>query len=143
MSDSPVYRSPYNPGLPELDEKEIPSMKAAGTDALRLQGTLSKRLPAMPGGTLQDLYGTDYRAQAQAEESFAIGKANDITKAYNKRSSARAKARNRLNQKYAENRSGDAYTTRKKQLRNEKRREKGLTKYVARNVLGVGPDLYR
>lgn len=143
MSSTPVYRSPYNPGVPELEALEIPSMKATDTDAIRLQGTISRRLPAMPGGTLQDLYGTDYRAQAQAEESYAIGRANDITKAYNKRSSARARARNRLNQKYAETRPRDAYANRKKQVRQEKRTEKGLTKFVARNVLGVGPDLYR
>ena len=143
MSSTPVYRSPYNPGVPELEALEIPSMKAADTDAVRLEGTLSKRLPSLPGGTLQDLYGSDYRAQAQAEEAYAIGRANDITKAYNKRSSARARARNRLNQKYAENRSGNAYATRKNQVRQEKSTEKGLTKFVARNVLGVGPDLYR
>ena len=143
MSDAPVYRSRYNPGLPELEDIVVPSMKATDTDAIRLQGTISKRLPAMPGGTLQDLYGTDYRAEAQLKESYAIGKANEITKAYNKRSSARARARNRLNQKYAEGKSGEAYTTRKKQLRNQKRQTKGITKFVARNVLGVGPDLYR
>ena len=92
MSDESVYRSPYNPGLPEL--AELPEIKDTATEGLRLQGTLTKRLPSMPGGSLEDLYGTDYRQEAQLKEARAIGIANEINKAYLKRSSAIAKAKN-------------------------------------------------
>ena len=141
MSDTPVYRSPYNPGRPEL--KELPEIQEAGVDSIRLQGTLIKRLPSMPGGSLQDLYGTDYRAFAQAEEARDIGIANEINKAYLKRSAAIAKAKNFQATKAAENASKNAASTRKRQVRKAKRREKGITKYIARDILGVGPSLYR
>ena len=141
MSDAPVYSSPYSPGRPEL--KELPDIQEAGVPSVRLQGTLAKRLPAMPGGQLQDLYGSNYRAIAQAEEARDFGIANEITKAYLKRSAAIAKAKNFQATKAAENAPKAAAKTRKRQVRSAKQREKGLTKYVARNVLGVGPSLYR
>ena len=141
MSDEPVYRSPYNPGLPDL--AELPEIKDTGTEALRLQGTLTKRLPAMPGGSLEDLYGTDYRQIAQLEEARDVGIANEINKQYLKRSAAIAKARNFQATKAAENAPKEAAATRKKQVKAEKRREKGITKWFARDVLGVGPSLYR
>ena len=141
MSDEPVYRSPYNPGLPEL--ADLPEIKDTATKGLRLQGTLSKRLPSMPGGSLQDLYGTDYRAIQQLKEARAIGIANEINKAYLKRNEAIAKAKNYQATKATENAPRGAAKTRRKQVRNEARRKKGITKYVAREILNVGPDLYR
>ena len=141
MSDVSVYRSPYNPGIPELNE--LPEISEAGVDSVRLQGTLAKRLPSMPGGSLQDLYGTDYRAIAQAEEARDIGIANEINKAYLKRNEAIAKARNYAASKAAEDKPRAAAKTRKRQVRNAKRRENAVTKHVARNILGVGPALYR
>ena len=140
MSDVPVYRSPYNPGLPEVNE--LPEIIEAGIDSVRLQGTLAKRMPSMPGGTLQDLYGTDYRATSQRETARDVGIANEINKAYLKRSAARAKARNYSATRAAENAPRVANKSRKQQVRNAKQREKALTKYVARSM-GVGPDLYR
>lgn len=141
MFDEPVYRSPYNPGLPDL--AELPEIKDTGTEGLRLQGTLQKRLPPMPGGSLQDLYGTDYRQIAQRKEAVAIGIANDINKAYLKRNEAVAKARNFQKTKQAEGAAGNAAQTRRKQVRNQKNRTKAVTKYTAREILGVGPSLYR
>ena len=134
-------RSPYNPGLPEVPE--LPKLDAADTETLRLVGTLSKRMPSMPGGSLQDLYGTNYRAQAQAEEARNIGIANDFTKAYVKRNEARARAKNRIAQKSAERSGKNAYQNQRRQVSSSKQREKGITRFVAREVLGVGPDLYR
>mgnify|MGYP006872159428 CR=1 FL=1 len=134
-------RSPYNPGLPEVPE--LPKLDAADTETLRLVGTLSKRMPSMPGGSLQDLYGTNYRAQAQAEEARNIGIANDVTKADVKRNEARARAKNRIAQKSAERSGKNAYQNQRRQVSSSKQREKGITRFVAREVLGVGPDLYR
>ena len=141
MSDESVYRSPYNPGIPEL--AELPEIKDTATEGLRLQGTLTKRLPSMPGGSLEDLYGTNYRQEAQLKEAQAIGIANEINKAYLKRSSAIAKAKNYQATKAAENAPRNAADVRRKQVGNEKRKEKGMTKWFAREVLGVGPSLYR
>ena len=143
MSDESVYRSPYNPGLPELAEMPNIEIKDATTTGLRLQGTLAKRLPPMPGGSLEDLYGTDYRQEAQLKEAQAIGIANEINKAYLKRNSAIAKAKNYQATKAAENAPRYAADTRRKQVGNEKRKKKGMTKWFAREVLGVGPSLYR
>ena len=134
-------RSPYNPGLPEL--ADLPAMEDASPEALRLKGTLSKRLPPLPGGSLQDLYGTNYRAEAQMKEAIETGIANEINKQYLKRSAAIAKAKNFAATRAAEGEAGVAYQGRKRQVRNTQRRNKGVTKYFARNVLGMGPELYR
>ena len=132
--------SKYRPELPEL---ELPAMEETGVAALRLQGTLAKSLPPMPGGKLQDLYGSNYRQEMQQTESRDIGIANDYTKQQNKRSAARAKARNRMGQKAAENDSKYAYNTRRSQVSNEAKARKAVTRYFAREALGMGPELYR
>ena len=118
-------------------------MEDAGVKALRLQGTLVKNLPPMPGGKMEDLYSTNYRQEMQAIESRDIGIANDFTREQLKRTSARAKARNRIRQKAAEGSSRNAYKTRKNQVSNEAQTRKAVTRYFAREALGMGPDLYR
>ena len=93
------YRSPY--GVPNPALKELPAIDDSGVSGLRLQGTLAKALPGMPivdaGGTIR---------QEEAEE-LAIGMRNAfaVTKAYNARSEAIAKAKNRQAQKIAEDSS--------------------------------------
>ena len=136
-----MSNSPYTPEYPALPE--LPDIKEAGVTNLRLQGTLAKSLPPMPGGQLQDLYGSNYRAIAQAEEARDIGIASEINKAYVKRNEGRARAVNRMKTKAAENESRQAYKQNKRLQSMNKRRTKGVTRWFARDVLGVGPSLYR
>ena len=65
MFDAPVYRSPYNPGIPELNE--LPEIKDATTKDSAPAGYPSRNVYlAMPGGSLEDLYGTDYRQDSSS-----------------------------------------------------------------------------
>ena len=83
------YPSPYLPELPEL--AELPEMVDAGVKGLRLQGTLVKALPPMTDVG----YSSNIR-QIEAEEyARDIKAAFEISRAYEKRSRALARAKNR------------------------------------------------
>ena len=83
------YPSPYLPELPEL--AELPEMVDAGIKGLRLQGTLVKALPPMADVG----YSSNIR-QIEAEEyARDIKAAFEISRAYEKRSRALARAKNR------------------------------------------------
>ena len=83
---------------------ELPEIKDGSLDTIRLQGTLSRRLPSMPSGELNDLHFTNSR-QLEAEKF-----ANDMRASYKisreqtKHGQARARARNRQAQRAAERR---------------------------------------
>ena len=87
-----------------LNLPEFPAIKDATTGTLRLENAVTSRLPAMPGGALNELGFTDYR-QLEAEQL-----ANDmravysISRQYDNRSKAIARAKNRRAQRAAERR---------------------------------------
>jgi hypothetical protein len=87
--------SPYMPELPGLPE--LPEIIDAKTKGLRLQGTLAKALPGM-----KDVgYSSNIR-QVEAEEyARDIAAAFEISRAYDKRSRALARAKNRQMERYA------------------------------------------
>ena len=95
---SPLQRTPSEP-LPEL-----PEIQDANPTTLRLQGTLVKRIPGLPAGELGDLSFSNYRQQQIAEEMFALKQATNIHKAYDKIQRAKAKAKGRAAQRWAEGR---------------------------------------
>jgi len=85
---------PEIPGLPEL-----PQIVDAQTKGLRLQGTLAKALPGIKeAGSM-----TNIRQMEAEQYARDIGAAYDISRAYDKRSKARARAHNRQMEKYAKN----------------------------------------
>jgi hypothetical protein len=87
-----------------LDLPELPQIKDATTGTLRLEGTLTKRLPPMPSGELNDLYFTNSR-QLEAEQLMNDMKyVYDISRKQTARSKAKAKARDRQAQRQAERR---------------------------------------
>ena len=90
-----------------LDPRELPELPEiadSSLETIRLKGTLSRRLPSMPSGDLQDLHFTNSR-QLEAEK-FAndIRASYAISRQYDMRSRARARARNRQSQRAAERR---------------------------------------
>jgi hypothetical protein len=86
------------------DLPELPEIKDATVGTLRLEGTLSKRLPRMPSGELNDLYFTNSR-QLEAEKLMNDMRAvYDISRQQAARSKAIAKARGRQSQRQAERR---------------------------------------
>ena len=85
---------PELPGLPEL-----PQIVDAQTKGLRLQGTLAKALPGIKqAGSM-----TNVRQMEAEQYARDIGAAYDISRAYDKRSKARARAHNRQMERYAKN----------------------------------------
>ena len=83
---------PELPGLPEL-----PIITDAGTTGLRLQGTLAKALPPMKKvGSM-----TNVRQMEAEEYANDIRAAFDISRQYDKRSKAIAKAKGRQMERYA------------------------------------------
>ena len=77
---------PELPGLPEL-----PIITDAKTSGLRLQGTLAKALPPMANvGSM-----TNVRQMEAEQYAREIAAAFDISRAYDKRSKAIARAKNR------------------------------------------------
>ena len=91
-----VYRSPNAPELPGLPE--MPVLVDAKTKGLRLQGTLAKALPSMASAGSM----TNVRQMEAEEYARDIGIAFDISKQYERRSKAIAKAKNRQMQRAAE-----------------------------------------
>ena len=90
-----------------LDPRALPELPEIGDgslDTIRFQDKLSRRLPNMPSGDLQDLHFTNNR-QLEAEK-FAdyIRASYAISRQYNTRSRARARARNHQAQRAAERR---------------------------------------
>ena len=86
------------------DMAEMPELKDATTDTIRLEGTLAKRLPNMPSGDLNDLSFSNSR-QVEAQQLM-----NDMriaygeSRQYSNRSKAIAKAKGRQAQRQAERR---------------------------------------
>ena len=83
---------PELPGLPEL-----PIITEAGTTGLRLQGTLAKALPPMKKVSSM----TNVRQMEAEEYANDIRAAFDISRQYDKRSRAIAKAKGRQMERYA------------------------------------------
>ena len=81
--------------LPEL--KELPVIEDTSIAGIRLQGRTPKALPSMPAFDS----GTDARARAAEQLANEMRVAYSVTKEYNKRSAARAKANNRIQEKRA------------------------------------------
>ena len=87
------------PDLPELQQ-----IKDASISTLRLEGTLTKRLPGMPSGDLKDLGFTDFKRQEAEKTMNDMRVVYDISRQQSKRSRAISRAKNRQAQRAAEGR---------------------------------------
>lgn len=87
-----------------LELPELPTIKDATVGTLRLEGTLTKRLPSMPSGELNDLYFTDVRRREAEKYAADIGAAFDISRRQLAASRANARAKSRATQRAAERR---------------------------------------
>ena len=125
-------------GLPEL-----PEIKDATVGTLRLAGTLDKRLPPMPSGELNDLSFTNSK-QLEAEQLMnEIRESYDISRFYDRRSKAKAKATARANDRAVKNSGSQGKRNMRKTQGQTKRMQKSTVLRNARDVLGMGTDLYR
>jgi len=84
------------------DLPELPPIQDASVATLRRRGTLLKNLPAMGTLSVPDLYFTNTRALEAEQYANDIRSAFEISRQYDKRSRALAKARNYQTQKATE-----------------------------------------
>ena len=83
--------------IPQLPD--LPGIEDSGLTGLRIQNTQAKALPGLP---VVDL-GTGARERASLEQARDMRIAFDITRAYQARSKAIARKRNRANERRAKN----------------------------------------
>ncbi len=126
-----------------LELPEFPEIKDASVGTLRLEGTLAKRLPSMPSGELNDLAFTDTRRVEAEKMMNDMRAAFDISRQYEKRSKAISKAKSRQMNRQLRNQDSSGRINRRKAQSNSNRLEKRTIRNYARNVLGMGTDLYR
>lgn len=84
------------------DLPELPAIVDLTVDTLRRKGTLLKNLPALGALEVPELYFTNTRALEAEQFANDVRAAYNISRQYDKRSRARAKARNYQAQKAAE-----------------------------------------
>ena len=128
---------------PELEMAELPVMKDATTGTIRLEGTLAKRMPSMPGGSLEDLYYSDARAIDAQETMAGMRNAYGISRQYDRRNKAVAKARARQNDRSLKNSASQGRINRRKLQGQTKRMEHSAILRNARDYLGMGTDMFR
>ena len=125
------------------DMTEIPELKDATTDTIRLEGTLAKRMPDMPSGDLNDLSFSNSR-QVEAQQLMNdMRYVYDISRDQTARSKAKAKARGRQAERQVERSNSQAQNNLSKSQGRSVRMQKSAILRNARDVLGMGTDLYK
>ena len=127
---------------PELEE--LPEMQDAGIENIRKQGTLLARKPGISDLSTDELsYGPSSRSLEAAQLMDDLRVSYAVSNAYKKRGEAVARARNRQATRALNNSiTQDKYQRRKVQS-NTQRNIKSTVLHNARDVLGMGVDLYR
>ena len=127
-----VLRSPNAPEDPEL--KELPIITDAKTTGLRLQGTLAKALPPMKKVSSM----TNVRQMEAEEYAQDIKEAFAISRQYDRRSKAVAKAKGRQAERAAQMRNKSGGRSGSSRSRYNARRAKGRS-FNAAYAYGYDP----
>jgi len=122
---------------------ELPAMKDASVGTVRLEGTLAKRLPSMPSGELNNLSFTNSKQLEAAELMRDMRYVYDISRGQQRNTNKRVKARSRATQRQAERSLPQAGDKMSKAQSRSVRSEKSTVLRNARDVLGMGTDLYK
>jgi hypothetical protein len=121
-----------------------PELKDAGVDNIRTQGTLIARKPSVADVSSDDLTtGPSARALDAAEFADDMRVSYAVSNAYKRRGEARARARNRQTTQALKNSGSAGQRTRRKLQGTTNRRSDSYILRNARDVLGMGTDLYR
>ena len=131
--------SAYRPELTEL-----PELADGGVQNIRTQGTLVKRKPPISAVSADELtFGPSASALAAEEYANDMRAAYGVSRSYDRRNKAVAKARARRNDRSLKNADSHGVRTRRKLQGTTNRRSASAILHNARNVLGMGTDLYR
>ena len=125
------------------DLPELPEIKDATVGTLRLEGTLAKRMPGMPSGDIEGLAFTNARQQEAEQLMNDMRSAFAISRQYDKRSKAKSKAVARQIDRQLKTQDTQGRINRRKAQGKNLRQEKSTFLRNARDVLGMGTDLYR
>ena len=127
---------------PEM--KEMPELPDAGVENIRTQGTLIARKPGIADVSADDLtYGPSNRALNAQRIADEMRVSYAVSNAYKRRGEARARAQGRQNDRVLKNSDSAGRINRRKLQGQTKRMEKSAVLRNARDVLGMGTDLYR
>tara|TARA_B100001094_G_scaffold56697_1_gene52190 strand:+ start:185 stop:589 length:405 start_codon:yes stop_codon:yes gene_type:complete len=127
---------------PEL--AETPELPAAGLSGIRQQNQLVTRKPPIQEASADALtFGESARALAAAEYADKMRAAYGTSRQYDRRNKAVAKARARQNDRQLKNSSSRGVRSRRKLQGITNRRADSAILRNARDVLGMGTDLYR
>ena len=126
-----------------LEIAELPIIEDATVGTLRLAGTLDRRLPSMPGGSFNDLAFSDARRLAAEQYANDMRASYDVSRAYDQRNRAVAKARARQNDRQLKNSDSQGRITRRQLQGRTKRSERSTILRNARDYLGMGTDMFR
>ena len=148
MYGAPVTAPMEIPWIPpsafaQVPLEEMPEIKDATTGTLRLEGTLAKRMPSMPSGDLDNLSFTNSRQIEAAQLMNDMRNSYSISRTQQRLSNNRAKAKSRAAQRQADRASSAAANSLSKTQGRSQRYKKSTTLRNARDVLGMGTDLYR
>ena len=123
---------------------ETPELKDAGVDNIRRQGTLIARKPGISDVSSDELtFGPSSRSIAAAEVADDMRVSYAVSNAYKRRGEARARARSRQINRGLKQSDKQGNRTRRKLQGTTKRRTNSFILRNARDVLGMGTDLYR
>ena len=127
---------------PEMESS--PEIPDAGVKNIRTQGTLIARKPAISDVSADELtFGPSSRSIAAAEFADDMRVSYAVSNSYKRRGEARAKARARQNDRSLSQSNKQGVRTRRKFQGVTNRRIASAVKRNARDVLGMGTDLYR
>ena len=127
---------------PEL--AETPELPAAGLSGIRQQNQLVTRKPPIQEASADALtFGESARALAAAEYADKMRAAYGTSRQYDRRNKAVAKARARQNDRQLKNSDSRGVRSRRKLQGITNRRADSAILRNARDVLGMGTDLYR
>ena len=140
---APADYGPPPQDTPREPLPELPEMKEVDVKTLGRQNTLAKRLPPMPSGRLEGLEFSQSRQIEAAQLMDDMRVSYAVSRAYEKRGKARAKAQARRNDRQIQRSSSAGARQLGKAQRMSERRKKSRVLRNARDVLGMGTDLYR
>ena len=127
---------------PEL--AETPELPSAGLSGIRQQNQLATRKPPISEASSDDLtFGPSARALAAEEYANDMRAAYGTSRQYDRRNKAVAKARARRNDRSLVQSDKQGTRTRRKLQGTTNRRTDSFILRNARDVLGMGTDLYR
>jgi len=127
----------------QVEMKEMPEIKDATSGTIKLEGTLAKRMPNMPSGDLNDLSFTNSKQLEAMQYMNEMRISYGESRQYANRSKAIAKAKGRQAQRQADRADSNAANNLSKGQGRSIRSKKSTILRNARDVLGMGTDLYK